>query len=150
MSLAAGQINNICAALQSRACDAQTCGVMAIVEKNIAREACLVSFGLDSRNDRECRTHAAHTADANTTAAIPLEAIALDGDPVYGGRPRIPAGASDRLVEALRGFSRQALHAQSLGLLHPVSGEPVQFECPLPRDMRELIDVLEQEDPAGG
>ena len=74
----------------------------------------------------------------------------LVGDPVYGGRPRIPAGASDRLVEALRGFSRQALHAQSLGLLHPGSGEQVQFECPLPRDMRELIDVLEQEDPAHG
>ena len=35
----------------------------------------------------------------------------LVGDPVYGGRPRIPAGASEELIQALRGFGRQALHA---------------------------------------
>lgn len=73
----------------------------------------------------------------------------LIGDPVYGGRPRIPAGASERLVEALRGFRRQALHARSLGLAHPESKESVHFECPLPLDMRDLVAVLEQEDPAG-
>jgi 23S rRNA pseudouridine1911/1915/1917 synthase len=73
----------------------------------------------------------------------------LVGDPVYGGRPRIPAGASPELVEALRAFPRQALHARSLGLLHPESGEPVQFESPLPRDILELIAVLAREDPAG-
>lgn len=71
----------------------------------------------------------------------------LIGDPLYGGRPRIPKGASDRLIEALRGFSRQALHARSLGLIHPATGEQVQFECPLPEDLTNLIAVLEQEDP---
>ncbi len=71
----------------------------------------------------------------------------LIGDPLYGGRPRIPKGASDRLIEALRGFSRQALHARSLGLIHPATGEQVQFECPLPEDLTDLIAVLEQEDP---
>ena len=54
----------------------------------------------------------------------------LVGDPVYGGRPRIPAGASAALVEALRGFPRQALHAQVLGLVHPRSGEELRFEAP--------------------
>jgi 23S rRNA pseudouridine1911/1915/1917 synthase len=71
----------------------------------------------------------------------------LIGDPVYGGRPRIPRGASERLIGALRGFSRQALHARSLGLVHPQSGEPVHFDCPLPQDLRDLLTVLEQEDP---
>jgi 23S rRNA pseudouridine1911/1915/1917 synthase len=71
----------------------------------------------------------------------------LIGDPLYGGRPRLPGGASDRLIDALRGFSRQALHARSLGLIHPATGEPVQFESPLPDDILELIAVLEQEDP---
>ena len=71
----------------------------------------------------------------------------LIGDPLYGGRPRIPKGASDRLIDVLRGFSRQALHARSLGLIHPVSGEPVQFNSPLPEDIQNLIAVLQQEDP---
>ena len=69
------------------------------------------------------------------------------GDPTYGGRPRIPKGASDELVAALRGFPRQALHAQALGLFHPETGEEMQFECPLPEDMQALLAVLEREDP---
>lgn len=71
----------------------------------------------------------------------------LVGDPVYGGRPRIPAGASRALIDTLRGFPRQALHARALGLIHPDSGEPLRFECPLPADLEQLLTVLEQEDP---
>lgn len=71
----------------------------------------------------------------------------LIGDPLYGGRPRIPKGASDLLVDTLRHFPRQALHARSLGFIHPASGEQVQFECPLPEDIVNLIAVLEAEDP---
>ena len=71
----------------------------------------------------------------------------LIGDPVYGGRPRIPKGASDTLIDALRGFRRQALHAQKLGLIHPETGEDMQFECPLPEDMLTLLAVLQREDP---
>lgn len=71
----------------------------------------------------------------------------LIGDPVYGGRPRIPKGASDTLIDALRGFRRQALHAQKLGLIHPETGEDMQFECPLPQDMLTLLAVLQREDP---
>jgi 23S rRNA pseudouridine1911/1915/1917 synthase len=69
------------------------------------------------------------------------------GDPLYGGRPRIPKGASVELIDALRGFPRQALHAQVLGLIHPQSGEEMRFECPLPEDILGLLDILEREDP---
>jgi 23S rRNA pseudouridine1911/1915/1917 synthase len=72
----------------------------------------------------------------------------LVGDPQYGGRPRIPKNASGELIEALRGFSRQALHAQALGLIHPESEEAMRFECPLPEDIVALLGVLEREDPA--
>ena len=72
----------------------------------------------------------------------------LVGDPQYGGRPRIPKGASGELVQALRGFPRQALHAQALGLIHPESEEEMRFECPLAEDIVTLLDVLEREDPA--
>ena len=65
------------------------------------------------------------------------------GDPVYGGRPRVPRGAAPALLECLRGFRRQALHAFRLRFAHPVSGQPLQFEAPLPEDMRALIAALE-------
>lgn len=74
----------------------------------------------------------------------------LIGDPVYAGRPRIPPGASETLVQALRSFSRQALHARSLGLVHPESGDHVQFDCPLPQDILDLLAVLKQEDASHG
>jgi 23S rRNA pseudouridine1911/1915/1917 synthase len=74
----------------------------------------------------------------------------LVGDPVYGGRLRIPKGASGPLIEGLRAFPRQALHAESLGLNHPASGEPVQFDCPLPQDMLDLLDLLAAHDPEHG
>jgi 23S rRNA pseudouridine1911/1915/1917 synthase len=71
----------------------------------------------------------------------------LVGDPVYGGRPRLPRGASEVLIAALRNFPRQALHAQALGLVHPGSGQACRFEAALPADMQELLHVLETEDP---
>ncbi len=64
------------------------------------------------------------------------------GDPVYGGRPRLPKGADDYLVELLRGFGRQALHARRLTLRHPETGETLTFNAPLPPDMEELIEEL--------
>lgn len=69
----------------------------------------------------------------------------LVGDPVYGGRLRLPAGASEALREALRQFPRQALHARRLGLVHPRSGDYAEFESPLPDDMQALIRVLERD-----
>ncbi len=64
------------------------------------------------------------------------------GDPVYGGRPRIPNRASTALIDALRHFERQALHARYLTLTHPVTGEVMRFEAPLPDDMRDLMALL--------
>ena len=69
---------------------------------------------------------------------------------MYGGRPRLPRGASEALIAMLRGFPRQALHAQALGLVHPGNGQACRFEAPLPADMRELLNVLETEDPPLG
>ncbi|WP_281985187.1 23S rRNA pseudouridine(1911/1915/1917) synthase RluD [Azonexus hydrophilus] len=55
----------------------------------------------------------------------------LVGDPVYGKNdPRLPV------------FKRQALHATRLGLVHPLSGRQMQWEVPMPEDMRELLDTL--------
>ena len=66
----------------------------------------------------------------------------LVGDSVYAGRLRLPAGASPALREALQGFRRQALHARKLGLVHPTSGEYMEFESPLPADFEALLAQL--------
>ncbi len=64
------------------------------------------------------------------------------GDSVYAGRLRIPAGVSETLREALRQFPRQALHASRLGLTHPVTGEFMQWQVPMPDDMQQLCHQL--------
>lgn len=66
----------------------------------------------------------------------------LVGDPLYGGRPRLPKAAAPELVDTLRGFRRQALHAAELGLHHPITGEWLQWQSPLPEDFVHLLDVL--------
>ena len=74
----------------------------------------------------------------------------LIGDPVYAGRQRIPAGASEALITALRNFPRQALHAQALEFEHPATGDWLEFETELPDDLVELLEVLDSEDRFGG
>ena len=67
---------------------------------------------------------------------------ALVGDPVYGGRLALPAGAADDLVAMLRRFRRQALHATELGFTHPDSGELLSFIAPPPGDFEALLAAL--------
>ncbi|MCZ4350977.1 RluA family pseudouridine synthase [Roseovarius aestuarii] len=67
----------------------------------------------------------------------------LIGDPVYGGKRKLPQKALPTGgLEAAQDFPRQALHAASLGFVHPVSGDEIAFEAPLPDDMRALIVAL--------
>ena len=94
-----------------------------------------ITVNLETGRTHQIRVHMAHRH------------YPLIGDPLYGGRPRIPKGASDELIDMLRKFPRQALHARSLGFIHPATEEAVQFECPLPDDIQRLIAVLEAEDP---
>lgn len=66
----------------------------------------------------------------------------ITGDPLYGGRPRLPPHPSTELVDTVRGFTRQALHARKLGFVHPVSAKPMCWTAPLPDDMQQLLSVL--------
>ena len=93
----------------------------------------LVDVRLETGRTHQIRVHFAHRRHA------------LVGDPVYGGRLALPKGASDELVATLRSFKRQALHAAKLGVSHPVSGEQLEFEAPLPDDFANLIDVLRRD-----
>ncbi len=70
----------------------------------------------------------------------------LLGDPVYAGRERIPPGLPDELRQRIRQFRRQALHAPSLGFLHPREQREVSFEAPPPPDFQQLLAALEAHD----
>ncbi|AUV87143.1 23S rRNA pseudouridine(1911/1915/1917) synthase RluD [Vibrio campbellii] len=69
----------------------------------------------------------------------------LLGDTAYGGRARIPSGASEELTEMIRGFDRQALHAVMLRFDHPVTGEELEFHAPVPDDMVEMTEALRKD-----
>jgi len=64
------------------------------------------------------------------------------GDCTYGTRVQLAKGLTPALIQHLRQFRHQALHAFALGLVHPVTQENVRWEAPLPNDMKELINTL--------
>ena len=67
------------------------------------------------------------------------------GDPLYGGALKLPKAASEELATTLRGFRRQALHAETLEFAHPGSGEPVRCTAPVPADLQQLMRVLRED-----
>ncbi|WP_346992835.1 23S rRNA pseudouridine(1911/1915/1917) synthase RluD [Alteromonas gracilis] len=69
----------------------------------------------------------------------------LLGDQVYGGRPRLPKGASEEFIGTLRGFQRQALHAAQLSLFHPETEEWMTWKAPLPEDMQKLLKAVKKD-----
>jgi 23S rRNA pseudouridine1911/1915/1917 synthase len=90
----------------------------------------LVRVKLETGRTHQIRVHMAHIH------------YPLVGDPMYGGRPRLPAGASDKLIATLRDFKRQALHAETLGLMHPETDDYGEWHSPLPADFAALLDAL--------
>ncbi|MFV2053101.1 RluA family pseudouridine synthase [Aliiroseovarius sp. YM-037] len=93
--------------------------------------AALVDCWLETGRTHQIRVHMAHTGHG------------LIGDQTYGGRRKLSTKAVGKgAADAARAFPRQALHAATLGFVHPVSGEMQRFEAPLPPDMAALIDAL--------
>ena len=88
---------------------------------------------LETGRTHQIRVHLAHVGHP------------VVGDPVYGGRKRLPRGASPTVIAALGAFRRQALHAARLVLAHPTTGREVAFEAPLPGDLAALLAVLEDD-----
>lgn len=102
------------------------------------RRHTLVRVQLESGRTHQIRVHMAHLG------------FPVFGDPVYGGRLRIPPDSDAEFIAVLRGFRRQALHAARLGLIHPRDGRPREWEAPVPEDMQALIDALEHDARAHG
>lgn len=92
-----------------------------------------VKLRLETGRTHQIRVHMAHIR------------FPIAGDAVYGGRLRIPPASGERLIETLRNFKRQALHASVLGLEHPESGAVLQWSAPPPGDMLHLLEVLKDD-----
>ena len=88
----------------------------------------------------ECRLETGRTHQIRVHMAYAKHP--LIGDPLYGGSFKLPKAATPDLVEMLRSFKRQALHAEKLEFVHPVTGETISTEAPMPADMLALVATL--------
>ncbi len=89
-----------------------------------------IRLKLESGRTHQIRVHMSHIR------------YPIVGDPVYGGRKKIPVGATSILKKLLLEFPRQALHARRLTLLHPANKKQIGWEAPTPSDMQTLLQGL--------
>lgn len=93
--------------------------------------AALMDCWLETGRTHQIRVHLAYAGHG------------LIGDPVYGGPRKLsPRAVGVAGAAAAAAFPRQALHAATLGFVHPVSGKRLSFSCPLPGDMAALVSAL--------
>ena len=90
----------------------------------------LLQCQLETGRTHQIRVHLAHIGHP------------LVGDPLYGGGLKLPKGATAELAATLRGFRRQALHAEKLSFIHPATGEAMSFGVERPADQRRLLEAL--------
>jgi 23S rRNA pseudouridine1911/1915/1917 synthase len=102
------------------------------VQRAFKTQAALVECRLATGRTHQIRVHLAYIGHP------------LVGDPVYGSRAGRAAVRADPTRGRIAAPSRQALHARLLGFAHPCDGRYLEFESPLPTDLRELSESLER------
>ena len=91
---------------------------------------CLLDVSLETGRTHQIRVHLSHIT------------YPIVGDRVYGGRRQLRAGLTEAQRQAINNFPRQALHAYTLGFVHPTTGEDIEVTTPIPEDMQQLMAVL--------
>ncbi|OOS05501.1 ribosomal large subunit pseudouridine synthase D [Moraxella cuniculi DSM 21768] len=99
--------------------------------KQLHERYSLLDVQLQTGRTHQIRVHLSHVGHP------------IVGDPIYGTSPR--AGLSQAQRQAVLNFNRQALHAHTLGFIHPDTGESMKFTATLPDDMQQLIEVLQHD-----
>jgi 23S rRNA pseudouridine1911/1915/1917 synthase len=100
------------------------------------RQFCLAEFRLQTGRTHQIRVHLSSLGHP------------LLGDPLYGGRKKLASVEPLVLRQGLEKIRRQALHAASLGFVHPATGENLLFSSPVPADLEEAIFLLKKMDGA--
>jgi len=91
-----------------------------------------IEVALETGRTHQIRVHLAHIGHP------------LVGDTTYGRKPRSIRGLDPQVVEAIKTFPRQALHARYLTLRHPEDQREMRFEAPLPKDLQDLLKLMRE------
>lgn len=110
-------------------------GKVAITHYNTLRSLGYISIvecTLETGRTHQIRVHLSHLGHS------------VVGDQTYGQNSRkILQYYGDEKKDVLSNFQRQALHSTKLELAHPITGETIFFEAPLPEDMQKILNILE-------
>ncbi|MDH3973117.1 MAG: RluA family pseudouridine synthase [Deltaproteobacteria bacterium] len=93
----------------------------------------LVELTLETGRTHQIRVHLSNKGHA------------VAGDQTYGSSGRAGEIKNKAIRDKVKAMKRQALHAWALGFNHPVSGEYMEFHSQLPRDIQNIIDLLESQ-----
>jgi len=93
---------------------------------------CLLDVSIETGRTHQIRVHLAH------------KNLPIIGDATYNSRKKIAKNSSNELIQCVRDYPRQALHAKFISFTHPTSNENFEWSIDMPEDMKSLKKMLIQ------
>lgn len=93
---------------------------------------CLLDVSIETGRTHQIRVHLAH------------KNLPIIGDATYNSRKKIAKNSSNELIQYVRDYPRQALHAKFISFTHPTSNKNFEWSIDMPEDMKSLKKMLIQ------